>query len=309
MTQVANETATEARTKKVKPQLSDAERRVLQKLLDQVPRYEEILLSQLQIDWSYQDRPRQKLVDQIAEYFSPAMVQTPIVSRRPDTTLYTCDGVTRKLGMEKRGLGESRVRCQVFDTNGPKQEALLFKHFNASRKAVPLANRLTAEGIGGVDKGFLKSVQATGYGIVGGSKDVLKGAGFVKKAFEIDSGESMTKALFALRSSWGPKHGRIDGIVVLGLTMLYATVRNCDVGVRRWLKKHTPDDLQDIVHKTYGGGHKLTKEARLRPNHLPWWVAKGVALDVNKRSTSKLNLSQLDARKEMWQIVQAHPDH
>jgi hypothetical protein len=307
MTQVAIEETTVARTKKVKPQLSDAERRILQKLLEQPPRYEEILLSALQIDLSYQDRPREKLVNQIAEYFSPAMVQTPIVSRRPDNSLFVADGATRKLGMEKRGLGKSRIRCQVFDTNGPKQEALLFKHFNASRRAVPLGNRLTAEGIGGVDKGLLKTVQATGYSLAGSSKDALRGPGFVKKAFEIDP-ESMQKALFALRASWGPKYGRINGITVLGLTMFYATIRNCDAAIRKWLKTHTPDDLQDVVYKCYGGGHRLTQEAKLRPNHLPWWVAKGIGLAINRRSNTKLNLAPLDAKKEMWQIVQAHPE-
>ena len=74
MTQVATEATPAANAdkgagKKVKPQLSVAEHRVLRALLEQPARYEEIALSALQIDYSYQDRPREKLVNQIADLF------------------------------------------------------------------------------------------------------------------------------------------------------------------------------------------------------------------------------------------------
>ena len=142
--------------KPVKPQLSEAEQKVLKNLLGQDPHYEELLLKDLKVEWEYQDRPREKLIDQIATYFSPAMLGIFQVSRRPDGSLWVCDGTTRKLGMEQGGKADARVRCQVHNTEGVKQEALLFKHYNAARKAVPLANRLTADGMAGIDKGFVK---------------------------------------------------------------------------------------------------------------------------------------------------------
>jgi len=293
--------------KPAKAQLSPAEHRVLQPILAQEPHYENISLKDLQIDYTYQDRPRDTLVRQIAEYFSPAMLGTLIVSKRPNGSLFVCDGATRKLGLELRGEGDRVVRCQVFNTDGVKQEALLFKFYNGARKAVPLANRLTAEGVGGVDGGFLKTIKSIGFTLTGNSKKALKGAGFVKKAYEIDD-ESMQKALFALKESWGEKHGRLDGVAVLGVTMIYSKVRNCDMQVRRWLKGHGPEELSEITHIVYGGGKQLKKTLKLRPNQLPWFIAKAIGLDINRRARDKkLNLAQLDAMQEVWEQIQAHP--
>jgi len=253
-------------------------------------------LSKLNIDWSYQDRPRDTLVRQIAEQFQPVMLGTFIVSERPDGGYWVCDGATRKLGLEAAGQQDRVVRCQVIQTNGRKQEALLFKYYNNARKQVPLANRLNAEGIAGVDRGLLKIVLKVGYKLVGSGKNTLKGIGFVKEAFDLDEGVSVEKALFAIKETWKNSTNRPDGNTILGIANVYYSQpqKRVDAQVRQVLKRLSPDTLDEKVRRAWGGGPKVG--SRIRPNDRPPFVAQVIGQEINRHpgKAGKIDMKRLD---------------
>lgn len=260
-------------------QLSKDERKLIWSVIQQSPRTVDIPLHKLNIDYSYQDRPRARLVDLIATQFAVGMLGTFIVSERPDGTFWVCDGATRKLGLEKGGQGNRSVPCQVFKTSGIKQEALLFKIYNGFRKQVPLANRLNAEGVAGLN-GLRATVNRCGYSLIGNGKNVLKGATFLMKAYEIDDGISLEKALYSLHSSWGSEE-RLDGITVLGVSQLiHSQKKSIDEQLRRTLRRTPQEKIDEIVTKIWGGGRKMG--ARLHPDSRPPLVAKALALLINK---------------------------
>ncbi len=278
-----------------KSQMTPEEKKVLRTILAQEPVYEDVALNKLQIDYTYQDRPRQLLTTQIAYEFSPVMFGILIVSKRPDGSLYVCDGATRKLAMEMRNEGDRTMRCQIIETDGIKQEALLFKHYNKERKQVPLANRLNAEGIGGVDHGFRKLILQCGFHLIGASKTVLKGIYFVRKAYDLDdSGTALQSALFAIKAAWNGKH-RVDGSNVLGIALLiHSQVRPIDEQLRRVLERTDPVKLDEQVHRMWGGGRKIG--TKLRTDDRPRFVARALAQIINKNPgrSSKIEIDRID---------------
>jgi len=282
------------RIRKVKQQLDKDERTLLESVLCQDAVFKDIPLNKLYVDYSYQTRPREQLLAQIAEQFSSAMLGTLIVSKRPDGTMWVCDGVTRKLALEQRGEAGREVRCQVLNCTDAKQEALLFKFYNGSaRRAVPLASRLQAEGIAGVDHGFLNLVEQCGFALVGSTNRTLKGIGYVYKAFNQDP-EALKKALFALKSTWWASRLKLDGNTILGVTLVYCSSRNVDADVRKFLEHTPPDKLDELINTVWGGGKKSLK-AKLHPSSRPHFVAKAIGLSLNrKRHGRVVNLDRLD---------------
>lgn len=284
---------TAARHRTTPVQLTKEETKILRTVLEQEVDYQNLPLKSLQIDMSYQDRPRDALVNQIAAHYNKLALGVIIVSQRPDGSYWICDGATRKKGMDLGGRGNNDVLCQVIRTNGPQQESLLFKYFNVIRKAVPIGNRINAEGIAGLDGGLRKIILRTGYTLIGKSKNTLKGITFIIDAFELDKGESMEKALFAFKNSWSPEVP--DGTAVLGLAIFYHTQRRpVDEQVRRVLLRLTPDKLDEMVAAAWGGGAK--KGAKLRPSSRPRYIAKTIAKEINCHSgkSGKVDVSAID---------------
>lgn len=289
---------------RVKLQMTPEEQKLLRSVLAQEPRYEQLKLDDLNIDWDYQERKREQLVMQIATQLVPAWIGELRISERPDGTFWICDGVTRYLGLRKRNeLGIEHylrsVRCEIVRTEGKRQEALLFKYYNSARKQVPLANRLQAEYLAGVDAGFGKIIKECGYKLIGQSPNTLKGGHFVRQAFDLDNGESLRKALFAIKSAWNGKH-RLDGTVVLGVSKLICSQpRPIDDQLRRTLARCGPDKVDDMVQRMWGGGHKVA--ATLHPKDRPRFIARALGQLINKNPGrgSKIELGRIDMMDEM----------
>ena len=278
-----------------RPQLSKQEQTVLRQVMNQKTRFANLPPKALNIDMAYQDRPRQKMIETIAANYSSVLAGTLMVAERPDGSLWVCDGATRKLALETMGLGDQPTRCEIVKVDGQKQEALLFKWYNSARKAVPLANRINAEGIGGVNP-VRKLVLETGFTLVGSGKQTLKGVSFLEDAYDLDGdGTALRKALFLLKRTWSEKH-RLDGNTVLGIAILYHTQPNSvDASLTRLLNRFTPEKLDEKITRMWGGGKKMG--ARLRPNHRPRFVAKVLGLEVNKHPghSGRVNIDRLDA--------------
>lgn len=274
-------------------QLTKEEMQVLKDVLKQDTVFQDLPLNLLNVDYSYQTRPRERLIQAIARNLIPMMLQTFIVGQRPDGTYWVCDGVTRKLGLETRGERNRIVRCQVLQTKGRAQEALLFKFINGtSRKTVPLASRLQAEGIAGTDHGFLNLVEECGFTIVGQGKHALKGLGFIYEEFGRNP-NALKKALFALKATWAASGIKLDGTMIAGVARLYSVGGN-DAETRRLLDRTPPAKLEEFIMNAWGGGTSAKMRPKIHPGERPRWIAKTMARLLNKKREPKIDVSRID---------------
>jgi hypothetical protein len=281
---------------KRKEMFSPEEKKILKSILDQKPPIVDLPVASLQADMSYQERPRERIVDQVASGLSEALLNVLIVAQRPDGTYWVIDGESRRQGILRRGEKQRVVPCQVFQTEGPKQEALLFQFFNSKRSKEPikLANSLIALGVAGVDRGFVKAIEECGFKLGKGTRQ-LRGPGYVKRAWELDGdGTAMRKALYTLKDSWREKY-QIHGYMVLGVARLYHHIpRSIDDQVRRVLKAKSPDAIMDLVERRYAsvGG----KRPRIHPDDKPKLVERVIADLINKNpgAAGKIDLAKLD---------------
>jgi hypothetical protein len=277
--------------------MSPEERTVLESVLRQEVVFEHLPLNQISIDMEYQDRPRKTLVGQIATQFSEVMFGHLIVSKRPNGTYWVVDGATRKLGLEAGGQNNREVRCQIIRTEGQKQEALLFKHYNCNRKMVPLANRLNAEGVAGIS-GLVDVVKKCGFQLIGNSKKTLKGISFLVQAYNFDEGKSLERALYSMKSCWDGRH-RLDGGNILGAAALYHSQRKTpDKQVRKVLLRKGPDDIEQMVQLTWGKGSRKVS-ARLHPADRWKFVAKALLFEINKATRNEEDKLDIDKLNEL----------
>jgi len=277
---------------------NEEERALIEPILKQKTHIVELPISSLDVDPSYQTRPRDRIVNQVANNFSEALLGTLKVSRRPDGSYWIIDGESRRQGLLRKGDKHRLLRCEVFETAGQRQEALLFAWFNSrrSREQTRLETNFKAYGVAGTDHGFNKAIEDCGFDLVGGGKGKhLKGSSWVHKAWELDGdGASMCKALRALKEAWKGLY-QLHGLTILGVAMLYHSQRKAiDEQVRRALHRMPPDKLNDKVASlwTRGGG-----SARgLRPDEKPKLIATVLAKEINKNpgKSGKLDIGRLD---------------
>jgi len=279
-----------------KEMFSPDERKMLKPILEQKPPIVELPVASLNVDLSYQDRPRERIVNQVATNFSEALLGVLIIAQRPDGSYWVCDGESRHQGILRRGEKQRVVHCQVFQTEGPKQEALLFAWFNSKRSKEPtkLANNLIAYGVAGVDRGFARAIEECGF-TLGKGRRQLRGPSYVQTAWSLDGdGTAMRKALYTLKDAWRENY-QIHGYMVLGVARLYHHVpKSIDEQVRRILQRNSPEAIMDRVARRYAsaGG----KSPRIHPDDKPKLVERVIADLINRNpgSAGKIDLAKLD---------------
>ena len=281
---------------KIKQQLTDEEKKVLKKILEQKPKYDDIAIHELNIDLSYQRRPREKMIKQIMGQFSPVLCMTIQVSRRPNGTLWVVNGATRIMALKQMGNLDYKVHCEIFNTEGAKQEALLFVHFDIHHVKVPLATKLEAAGVAGVNE-ISRILASGGFNLGESNKNSMKGVSYIPDAYTFDGGESLQKAVFSFASTSFLNGERPEGITFKGVAWLYFRYRPkpIDNEVRWFLNNQTQEDLNRLVLKLWSGGGKI--KARLHPGDVPKLIAKAIVLKINARRTKKsvkLDPSRLD---------------
>ena len=286
-----------AKRERGKVMFTPEEMKILKPILDQNPPIVELSIDQLNVDMSYQNRPRERITNQIAAHFSEALLGILVVGQRPDGSYWICDGETRRQGILRRGEKQRVVRCLLFKTEGPKQEALLFAWLNSRRSKEPtkLETNLQAYGVAGTDHGFAKAIEECGFSLIAGGKRHLHGPSYVKAAWDLDGdGTAMRKALFALKDAW-KDHYKIHGYMVLGVARLYhLTRKSIDEQLRRVLQRTPPDEIMDRVARRYSlaGGRK----PRIHPDEKPKLVTRVLADLINKNpgKAGRIDLLKLD---------------
>lgn len=290
----------EHKPRPVKPIFNSDEIKLLKKILDQNPPVVELSVGVLNIDFSYQDRPRDRIAAQIINHFSPAFLGVLIIAQRPDGSYWVCDGATRVQGLVARDDKERLVHCQVFQTEGARQEALLFAFFNSKRSKEPtkLITNLQAYSVAGTDKGFGKAIEDCGFSLTRGRRQ-LHGPSYVKQAWELDGdGTAMKKALFTLNYAWGDSY-QVHGYMVLGVALLYHTQRRAiDEQVRRVLQRMPPDEIMDRATRRYAAAG--AKRPRIHPDDKPKLVARVLADAINRNpgKAGKIDIDRLAAADE-----------
>jgi hypothetical protein len=279
MTQAANGAH---KSRPAKPIFSADEQKLLKKILDQNPPIVELSAGDLNVDLSYQDRPRDRIVTQIVNHFSPAFLGVLKIAQRPDGTYWVCDGATRVQALLARGDKERLVRCEVFQTEGQRQEALLFAFFNSKRSKEPtkLITNLQAYSVAGTDKGFGAAIEHCGFSLTKGRRQ-LHGPSYVMQAWQLDGdGTAMKKALFTLKEAWRDLYP-VHGYMVKGVALLYHTQRrSIDEQLRRVLQRTPPEEIMDRVTRRYAAAG--AKRSRIHPDDKPHLVARILADAINR---------------------------
>jgi len=289
-------------TRVQKPMFTVDEWRLVKPVLDQKTTIAELSIAQIEIDYSYQTRPRERIVTQIANNFLESLVGVLKVSQRADGSYKVMDGASRVLAIQARG--EQRiVRCEIYQVDSAKQEALLFAWFNSNRSHQPikLETRLKAEHEAGTDHGFGKLIEHCDFTLVGGGPRHLDGPGYSVQAWHLDDdGTALEKALFALKSEWRERHKhKISGYFILGIARLYYAFRmkSIDEQVRRILGRRSPEQLMEMCARRYAraGGRAL----RIHPDEKPRLISMVLALEINKNpgKSGKLDLNKLDEER------------
>lgn len=287
---------------KVKPStaiFTPEELRIIKPVLDRKTTIVEMPVSQLEIDYGYQERDRHRMLGRITDNFIEALLGVLSVSRRPDGSHFVVNGATRKLAIEARGEKERVVRVELFltDQNYARQEPLLFRWLNSkeSHEPIKLANRLHSDWKAGTDHGFGDLIHKCDFVFVGNSARVLNGPGYAVQAWHLDNGEVLERTLFALKSIWREKHKhKIKGVFVFGIALLYYAfrTRSIDEQVRRLLDRKSPDDISELVVRRY---LKAGGRARIHPDEMPKYICAVMATEINKNpgKSGKLDLNKL----------------
>ena len=269
--------------------LSEDERKIIDPILSQTPPVVELPVAVLKIDWEYQTRPRKRIFDDITNNLKEGALGVLFVCERLDGSIYIGDGVTRVLAIIARGEKQRLMRCLKYKVDGgQKVEALLFAWWNSNKSKEPirLETYYQARYVAGVDGGFGKLIEHCGFKLNASSgQQLLRGIGWVRKAFDLDNGISLEKALFAVKTEWLPKKHKLFGFMVLGIAMIYYdwVGRSIDEQVRRKLEQHSPDDIwQEVVASMIKKGGKSTK-ASIRPDEKPGLITGTITSMINTR--------------------------
>jgi hypothetical protein len=278
------------------------EMKLVHEILDTIPELEEISISEIGIDYSYQDRKRERKQAEIATQLKPGLLGVLKISRRPDGSLWAVDGATRILGLRERGEKVRKLRCEVFPMAGPKVEAVMFAWWNSKRSHTPTAleNNMQAAYIAGTDGGFGKAIKECGFDFLSSNKfRRLQGPGYVFKAWNLDgNGEVMKKSLYSCKDAWRDKFV-CPGFMSYGVALFYWKTRpkRVDDQLRRLLHRKTPDEIMDAVTKEYlkagGKGH-------IHPDHKPPLIAAWLAKEINKNpgSAGKIDMTKFREKDE-----------
>jgi hypothetical protein len=202
---------------KIKEQFTPEELELLAQVLDKEPEIADVAVSDINIDYSYQTRIRDRIRQQIKTNLKPALLQTGKLSRRPDGSLWAIDCATRVLGIKDRGEMNRKLHCEIFTTPGQQVEALLFDFFHDRRSYEPmkLETRLKAQSVAGLDHGFVEAIERLGFSLHDRHRNKIRGATDMVKAWELDhDGTAMTKAIFSIKDSWRDNY-KLEGYMAL----------------------------------------------------------------------------------------------
>ncbi len=95
-----------------------------------------VAIADLQTDPSYQRSIRPKHRSIVAD-FIPEALGIPLVAEREDGSLWIVDGLQRTTALQK--LSKTTVRVEIFHSDGPENEAKIFRTIQANRSKLSSA--------------------------------------------------------------------------------------------------------------------------------------------------------------------------
>lgn len=272
-----------AKGRPARQQFTPEELALAQAYIDVEPQRIDIVVSDINIDFSYQTRIRERIQAAIKNNFHAGMLQTLKISRRPDGTLWAIDGATRVLGLRDRGDMNRKLHCEVWDTPGRDIEAVLFYifHDKSSYEPMKIETRAQAQHVAGLDHGFVQAIEECGFSLIGGGRGhFIRGVTHMQQTWDLDhDGTAMRKALFSVKDAWRDLH-KITGYLVKGVALLYRLVdRRLDEQVRKVLRRLSPEDIDELVKKRWlrVGGKRL-----MHPAERPPTITHIIAEEINR---------------------------
>ena len=95
--------------------------------------FQELLPSQLNVDYSCQRQPDLKRLHLMVKSFDRHSRATITVVKRADGSYWCVDGICRLSVLAAVGLGNEPVRCQIYEGLSREEEALLFPKLKSTK--------------------------------------------------------------------------------------------------------------------------------------------------------------------------------
>ena len=189
-----------------------------------------VAIEELNIDSRYQRNQIKATINDISKNMEPRAFGAPLVSKRPDGTLWVIDGQQRIEALRARG--DKTVRVFLVSVNTRAEEAALFGLVNTGRRMPNAIERYRAAVVAGEypDASVDKWLNLQGIRVGRGShgKDSIDFIGAVLRAWSQDEEAAQKAILFQSRIGGGRLTGDVFGGIFLLMKRGVTLDKHCE---------------------------------------------------------------------------------
>ncbi len=212
-----------------------------------------ILTRDISVIWLQSQRPwdshAETAKNKIVANFDPDAFGVLQVTLPNGKGMYHCiDGQVRHRSVEEMWGDGQRVPCQVLNAKDPKRAAELFGLFNTSRSHVSAVHRFNVNVTAGYpdEVGCHKIITRLGYkAALDHEPDSIRAIGTCLAIYKQFGHETLGQALTTIKDTWGAADGAVEGAIIRGYGLFFATYGKQINRVRliKRGKKQTPGQL------------------------------------------------------------------
>ena len=249
-------------------------------------------------DPAYYNPLEEKRKDAMRDNWDPDMVGVGVVNVREDGTWAGIDFMHRSTAA--RELGIPALPAVKFEGLGVAEEAHMHRFLNSRKhRRLPTARQEFRPSIIEGDRNaieLLRILNAHEYKIEGRGDNFIAGFGLVQRAYGLDEGVSLDKALKASREAWPT--GQISGIWAYTLSVIFFKCRPAYKTLVHVLRHMTPD-LSKTPAPVAPSDWVITvrrgQYVGVNTRYMPFLLVKEFLTRYNKgKSANALSLSVLD---------------
>lgn len=193
--------------------------------------FQQLRVDQLNVDFSYQRRPRLPHVNKIAKDFDNLLFGVVTVSQRRDGSFWILDGQHRVAALLKLGKGAGSIPCEVLTGLTHTQEAAIFYVRNSATQPMSAADKFRGrlEAQDPVALELLEIVQASGFRLNLESSELsdgrICGVGTLSNVYANYRSGHLEDTLALIGSTWGLDNGP-HGTTIGGVSVFISFYRD-----------------------------------------------------------------------------------
>ncbi len=202
-----------------------------------------LLTKDISVIWLQAQRPWDSVAEsaknKIIKDFDPDAFGVLQVTLPNGAGMYHCiDGQVRHRAVEEMWGDGQRVPCQVLDAKNPKRAAQLFAKFNTSRSHVSAVYRFNVAVTARepVELACSRILASLSYvAALDHEPNSIRAIGTVLSVYRQHNADVLRSALTTIKDTWGFADGAVDGAIVRGYGLFFASFD--DIDVSRLIKK------------------------------------------------------------------------